>query len=245
MSTQKYFWKVWLRPNRLTKDVDNDYIAEVSTNNKTLRNADIAQRIVKGRSELRSETIESILSERDQIVLEALQEGTAVQDGCSHISPRVLGAWIGAEHKFDAKVNRMSLDMTPSAEMREALSYVGVEVLGVKDSGAYIGLVTDLSTGATDNTITANEDIQIDGDKIKIAPEDTAGLGIFFVDEDGMETPVTHRLAMNTPKRIIARVPALEGEKYTLIIRTQFTKGYALLNDPRTITYEFPLTLER
>jgi hypothetical protein len=26
-----FFWKVWLRPNLLTKDVDNDYVAEVST----------------------------------------------------------------------------------------------------------------------------------------------------------------------------------------------------------------------
>ena len=29
MATTKY-WKVWLTPNLLTKDVDNDYIAEVS-----------------------------------------------------------------------------------------------------------------------------------------------------------------------------------------------------------------------
>ena len=40
------FWKVWLKPNLLTKDVDNDYIAEVSTSKQTLRNEDIAQRIV-------------------------------------------------------------------------------------------------------------------------------------------------------------------------------------------------------
>lgn len=40
------FWKVWLKPNLLTKDVDNDYIAEVSTSKQTLRNEDIAERIV-------------------------------------------------------------------------------------------------------------------------------------------------------------------------------------------------------
>lgn len=45
MATTK-FWKVWLKPNLLTKDVDNDYIAEVSTSKQTLRNEDIAQRIV-------------------------------------------------------------------------------------------------------------------------------------------------------------------------------------------------------
>lgn len=40
------FWKVWLKPNLLTKDVDNDYIAEVLTSKQTLRNEDIARRIV-------------------------------------------------------------------------------------------------------------------------------------------------------------------------------------------------------
>ena len=27
----EYYWKVWLRPNLLTKDDDNDYVAEVLT----------------------------------------------------------------------------------------------------------------------------------------------------------------------------------------------------------------------
>ena len=63
-----YFWKVWLRPNLLTQDVGNDYIAEVSTIGNTLHNEQIAQRIVQGRSELRLETIVSILAQRDEIV---------------------------------------------------------------------------------------------------------------------------------------------------------------------------------
>lgn len=33
------FWKVWLKPNLLTKDVDNDYIAESSTSNERIHPA--------------------------------------------------------------------------------------------------------------------------------------------------------------------------------------------------------------
>jgi hypothetical protein len=72
------FWKVWLTPNLLTKDVENDFIAEVSTAGTTIRNADIASRIVAERSELRLETILSILTARDEIVRKALLQGTAV-----------------------------------------------------------------------------------------------------------------------------------------------------------------------
>ena len=39
---KNYIWKIWLRLNLLTKDVDNDYVAEVSTVGNTVRNEDIA-----------------------------------------------------------------------------------------------------------------------------------------------------------------------------------------------------------
>ncbi|MDR2804054.1 MAG: hypothetical protein LBB85_00215, partial [Dysgonamonadaceae bacterium] len=61
----EYIWKIWLRLNFLTQDVENDYTGEVSTMGHTVRNEDIANRIVKERSELRYETILAILNERD------------------------------------------------------------------------------------------------------------------------------------------------------------------------------------
>ena len=43
----EYYWKVWLRPNLLTKDDDNDYVAEVLTQKDTLHNENIANAISK------------------------------------------------------------------------------------------------------------------------------------------------------------------------------------------------------
>jgi hypothetical protein len=34
---KNYLWKVWLKLNLLTKEVENDYVAEVSTRGRTLR----------------------------------------------------------------------------------------------------------------------------------------------------------------------------------------------------------------
>ena len=45
---KKSSWKVWLKRNLLTKDGENDFIAEVSTIGETLSNDDIATRIVAG-----------------------------------------------------------------------------------------------------------------------------------------------------------------------------------------------------
>ena len=240
----KYFWKVWLRLNLLTKEVLNDYVASVSTIGKTsLRNADIARLIVEEGTEFQYETLLNILEQSDRIIRQRVQQGYSVLTGVCQISPRVSGTWLGANAKFDPKVHKVTLDLLPSAEMRAALKEVGVEVLGVKDDGAFIGLVTDTATGATNGTITAGDDIRIDGDKIKIAPEEDTETGIFFVDANGDATPVTRRLTQNDPKRIIARVPELAPGLYTLRVVTRFSSSTQLLKDTRTIEYDLLLTV--
>ncbi len=239
MSVFRFFWKVWLRLNLLTKDVDNDYVAEVSlTGKKALRNADIARLIKEAGSELKYETLLSILDQSDRIIREQVQAGHSVLTGCCQYSPRVAGTWIGANAKFDPAVHKITLDIIPSAEMRVALKEVGVEVLGVKEGGAFIGLVTDTATGLTDGTITPGDDILAEGDKLKVAPADETGLGVFFISETGTTIPVTRRLTQNDPKKLLARVPDLAPGQYTLRVVTRFSNSSTLLTEPRTIDYD-------
>ena len=245
MATTKY-WKVWLTPNLLTKDVDNDYIAEVSTSKQTLRNEDIAQRIVDEGSEIKYDTLLSIINQHDRIIREAVCDGYSVLTGVGQYSPRVTGSWIGKSANFDPETNKLTLDMVLSKEMRDALSTVGVEVLGVKEGGgAAIGLVTDTLTEATDGTITPGEDILIEGTKIKIAGDPDL-CGVYFVGSTPDDLyKVDRRLTQNDPSRIIARVPAtLAPGSYTLRIVTQFTSsGSIMLKEPRTLEYELPLVV--
>ncbi|MDR0411861.1 MAG: DUF4469 domain-containing protein [Treponema sp.] len=237
------FWKVWLAPNRLTKDVENDYIAEVSTAGNTIHNKDVASRIVAERSELRLETILSILTARDEIVRKTLLQGTAVQDGCIRMSPRVSGSWLGPSRAFDPQTHKLGVDVTLTADMRSALETVGVEILGEKEAAAYISLVTDIATGRTDGAITPDEDLLVVGDKIKVTPEDEKGLGVFFVDADGAEHPLTHKLAENLPKKLIFRVPPLAEGSYTLKVVTRYSNSKTLLQESRIVTYALPLTV--
>ena len=62
----EYYWKVWLRPNLLTKDDDNDYVAEVLTQKDTLHNENIANAIIKEGSEIKYDTLLSIIKQRDR-----------------------------------------------------------------------------------------------------------------------------------------------------------------------------------
>ena len=245
MAVSKFLWKVWLKINLLTKDVDNDYIAEVSTIGTTKRNEDIAETIIEEGSEIKYDTLLNILNQSDRIKRRMLQSGNSIQDGVSHISPRVSGSWLGSSANFDPKAQKITLDMFPCTEMREALEQVGVEVLGVKNSGAFIGLVTNTLDGTTSGYVNMNEDIMIEGDKLKIMPEDDTNLGVFFVDIDGQEFRVDRRLTQNDPKKIIARVPEYMGTgEFSLRIKTQYSNGTTLLKEARVIDYERMLIVQ-
>ncbi|WP_293714712.1 DNA-binding domain-containing protein [uncultured Parabacteroides sp.] len=241
METNKKIWKVWLRPNLLTKDVDNDYTAEVSTVGKTLRNEDLAQRIINEGSEIKYDTLLSIMNQRDRIIREALQEGTSVLTQVCQFTPRVTGPWIGSTAKFDPEKHKITVSMAPSSELRKDLLNVGVEVLVVKDTNARIGLVTDTVTNLADGSITPGDDILINGERIRVAGE-AEGVGVFFVNAEGVATPVTRRLTQNDPKTVIARVPAdLADGNYTLRIVTQYSNSAVMLKEPRSIEYGIPL----
>jgi hypothetical protein len=240
---KRYYWKVWLRLNRLTKETDNDYIARVSTVGKTLRNEDIARLIESVGSELQFETVLDILNRADRIRREKLQEGYSVQTGVCHHSPSVLGNWQGAGTAYDPEAHTITITNAITAEMRAALEEVGIEVLGVRDDGAYIGLVIDVTTEAVNGTITSGGQIIIKGDKIKIEsdPGET-GIGVFLSDGT-TDYPVTP-LAVNYPREIIAVAPVLSAGEYTLYISTRYAGGRTLLKAPRRITYKTTIKVE-
>ncbi|MDR2634130.1 MAG: DUF4469 domain-containing protein, partial [Treponema sp.] len=181
-------WKIWLTPNRLTQDVQNDFIAEVSTAGTTLRTADIARGAAPKQS----------------------RPGRAHIRGFRHCEGEARSNPEGAVPAVDCFA---ALAMTeglllnrPRPPVRAASAL----------AAGYITLVTDIATGKTDGAITPDEDILVTGDKIKIAPEDESGLGVFFVDEAGTEHPLTHKITENLPKKLIFRVPSLAAGSYTL-----------------------------
>ena len=235
-----YIWKIWLRLSHLTQNVENDYIGEVSTVGHTVHNEDIARRLVEGRSEFRYETILAMLNERDGIVLESILNGSSVQDGVLHIAPSITGLWVGAERVVAPSKQKAGISVSPTAVLREKLATVHFEILGVKDSGAYIGMVTDAATKSTTGQITPNGIMVISGNKLRIAPNDDPEMGIFLVADDGTKTKVT-QISQNEPKRLTALVPPLPAGNYTLNVVTRFSNASTLLKVARTLTYELPL----
>ena len=242
---KRFFWKLWIIPNRLTKDDDTDGIAEVSTVNNTANNEEIARRIVAERSEYRHETIVNILKQRDALVRTFIKEGRSFMDENIRMAPRVKGNWFGLKPTPDYSVHTATIDAIPTNVMRSDLAEVGFQILGYKETSGIISLVTDTVTGLADGTITPNDDIRITGEKIRILDNgtDNPEIGVFFVAADGARNKVTRRLTDNNPSTVTARVPMLAPGVYTLEIVTYYTTGTVMLTSPRTIMYNLPLTV--
>lgn len=238
-----YYWEFYLRDNPLTKDNTNDCIAEVKSGPKTLNNEDIAKEIKRRGSELQYETILSVVSQHNGIIEESLKSGNSVMTDLCQFTPRILGTFPSAAAQFDSKVNRLGMDIVASKRLRDELKKVKTINLGAKPDVAGISLVTDTATGLIDGSITKNDDIQIDGSRIKVAGDESV-VGVFFVSEDGSKTiKVARRLTQNDPSRIIARVPELADGNYILRIVTQFTQGSQLLKEARILEYKRLLTI--
>jgi hypothetical protein len=237
---KRFYWKAWLRPFGLVRGEENCFVAEVSVVGRTLRNADIARLIVDNGSELQYETLLNVIDLTDRLRLEAVMEGRCVQTGFCRLSPRIGGNWVGASMAFHRDLHRVSLDMVPTAEVRAALEGVDVEVLGVRDSDAFIGLVTDVSSGLTDGTLTPGGQIVVSGNRIKIVPEGDASLGVFL--SDGVREYALPALAVNRPKVIIALLPVVPAGVYSLSVVTRYSRSH-LLNEPRRITYGTSITV--
>jgi hypothetical protein len=124
---------------------------------------------------------------------------------------------------------------------RELLKFISVIVDGLADTGGYIDAITDISTGAVNESVTPGKNFVITGLKLKIAgnPMET---GVFFTTPGAPGKPdvsvgVTENFAENDPAKIIGIVPALErGKKWTLEIRTTYSGAGKPLKKVRVIS---------
>ena len=239
---KKSVWEVYLRPNTLTKDNDRDCIADVYQHAETQRNKDIADIIVKERTEFRPETIMNILTMRDKVVTQLLEEGLSVMDGVVQITPRVSGVWETEGAEYDEKIHKRTVDIVPTADLRDVLDAISVKVLGAKEATARITSITDTATGLKDGTITIGDDIIIEGDKLKVDEKDAAQ-GVFFKAANGTEYKTTRRLSVNKPSQIIARVPKeVPAGAVTVIVRTKYSSTAKPLKEIKEIIFGYPCT---
>jgi len=238
-----YEWTYYLIDNTITPEA-GDKIAKVKT--KTTKSIDdIAERIVKERTEYRKDTIISILKMANEVKLELFSQGEMVNDGIVIFEPAVSGVFIES-NSFNDEKNSCSIKTRVTNSVHNITNQTkGVyNGLTLENGGATIDSVIDSVTGQTDGTITPDKVITITGNKIRVVPEEgeTVQDCITFTSNTDVFSP-TDPLTINDPSKLVFQLPSLPAGTYTLTIKTLFSSQSTTLKAPRYIAYKQKLTV--
>ena len=234
---EKTILTVDLYDNVLTEKA-GDYSGKVSITG-TVRNADIARRIIKERTEYRFETILNILELADQKKIEAIAEGKSLIDGVGQFLLNIIGSFEEAA-VFNADKNKFGITFTPGKALLDALKLL-VPNFRIAKTGPVINNITDSTTQSVSQTLTPNAPAIISGSGLLLKGDDSS-VGVYFTPDGDNQTPVKASLIVsNTTSQIIIQIPALPDGQYLLSITTQAGAGYSLVKEPRT--YQYPILL--
>jgi len=156
------------------------------------------------------------------------------------------GIYIGDAARWDSSKNRLIVRALAAKEAREGAKSVEAEIIGMAPVPNVIRSVVDVFTGQENVCLTRGGMAHINGSKIKIAGN-SPEVGLKLTQQpDGSvwDIPITS-IGINDPSRISFVIPTdLPPGEYLLIIVTQFSGGGKELNEPRTLTLEYHLTVE-
>ncbi len=237
MATGKTILTVDLYDNVLT-EAPGDYTGKVRITG-TVRNSDIAQEIVKERTEYRPETIENILKLADAKKREALASGKSLVDGVGQYMLGISGSFTGKRSDYKSADNPIGVIYTPGAELLKLLGniYINADIASV---GPMIESITDSTTKSVNTLLTPGAPAIIAGSTL-LLKGDNPSVGIYFTPEAGGEPVKAALVVTNTKSQIIISIPPLADGQYYLSVTTQAGSGYSLVKEPRT--YRLPILL--
>lgn len=235
---EKTILTVDLYDNVLTEK-ENDYSGKVAITG-ALHNADVADRIVKARTEYRHETILNILGMADNIKVEAIAEGKSVVDGVGQWLLNISGPLEGENPVFDSQKHKFGVTYTPGKALLDALKQLVPNFRKAK-TGPVINGITDSTTKSVSQILTPNAPAIISGTGLLLKGDDPS-VGVYFTPDGADKTPVKVGLIVsNTISQIIIQIPALPDGQYFLSVTTQAGASYSIIKEPRT--YQYPILL--
>ena len=244
MSKTRHTIKAYLYDNLLTPD-PNDFTARVSSE-RSLSVADICHSAAtRGGADVSdaamSHAVELFLKE----MAYRLCDGFAVNTGYFTAVPVVRGVFLNPNETFDPQRHTLQFQFTQGELMRREIEDVEVKIMGVAETGLYIGQVEDMKSRTVNEVLTPGFNLRVTGTKLRVVG-DKPGVGIFFRETaTNTATKVDEGdIVINNPSELMIIIPALPAGTYQLEITTQFSTNKQWLKEPRTSVFEKPLTVK-
>ncbi|MBT0550544.1 DNA-binding domain-containing protein [Riemerella anatipestifer] len=231
-----------MRPNLLTKDDPNDFVA-VPLLGGSLGITEIVEALKKEGMEIQTETAVDIITRFNRKASELVLNGYSVNTGLVYMRPAIKGVFY--DKTWDKEKHSVYVNVNQGLDLGKAVADTKVEILGEQSSPMSVFSITDKATGKVDGTLTKGKNAEIKGTYIKIDGNDSKN-GIVFKNLDNQnEVKLSaEHIVLNEPSRLLILVPTdLEAGNYELSITTQSSKGTTLLKEPRTEALSTPITI--
>ncbi|MEJ8607218.1 DUF4469 domain-containing protein [Riemerella anatipestifer] len=234
--------KAWLRPNLLTKDDPNDFVA-VPLLGGSLGITEIIDALKKEGMEIQTETAIDIITRFNRKASELVLNGYSVNTGLVYMRPAIKGVFY--DKTWDKEKHSVYVNVNQGTDLRKATNDTKVEILGEQSSPMSVFSITDKATGKADGTLTKGKNAEIKGTYIKIdGGNPKNGIAFKNLDNQNEVKLAKDSIVINEPSRLLILVPSdLEAGNYELSITTQSSKGTTLLKEPRTETLSTPITI--
>ena len=235
--------KAYLYDNLLTED-PNDFTAKVSSE-RTLSVADVCNSAVtRGGASVSAADMEHNVNLFLKEMGYQLCDGFSVNTGYFMATTLIKGVFNSPTESFDPSKHSVIFQFNQGDTLRKEITNIEVEIMGVADNSITITQVTDVKSGSVNDVITPNRNLKIKGYKVKIAGDNPA-VGVSFFNETTATTyPVDPSdMVTNNPSELIIITPTLPAGTYTLKVTSQYS-GSVMLKEPRTATFDKPLTVK-
>ena len=219
------------------------YRAQV-VNSRSYTFKDIANHLLQHNTGLSASVIYGVWEGIKGAVEEYIAEGGSINTELFQIHPSIQGVFDAPEDGFDRSRHTIRLRLKAGALLREIPKKLAVRK-NSSSAKSYILSVTDIKSGAVNDSITVGKNIRISGKKLKIEGDDPT-CGLYFVPEKNNVDPVkveTSEVVVNKPSQIIAVVPKLGKGTWNLRLVTQFSSGSKFRKRTQSLVFNKSLTV--
>lgn len=147
MGVAYYFWKIWLWVSKSNEDEDTIHGVELLNQSTVKTNKDIAERLAHEGVEVKYGALTYIIDQYDRIVRDLVCEGYTVKTNNVQFNPELSGEWSMGALEFDSEKHKCTVRCVPTLEMQRAVGFVGVKVLGFKNTNSDLSQVVDVVSG--------------------------------------------------------------------------------------------------
>ena len=233
--------KYYIVENKLTED--GSYNARVLVG-KTYNENELIDEILETRNIVSKPDLKGVFAAMRETIIRIVKQGNGLNLSWLKLGYSMKGNFATFDAVRDPDRHPLEISVNAGAEITDVLPKVELERITVPDFGPRVLRFYDAGSRTTSKQATPGKMFNIVGERLRIGGRRSDTVGLYLRGQDGAETKVDE-LLRNEPKYVSGQLPDnLAPGVYKLVVKTQLGANGQMLNDVRTSTADFGLTVK-